>query len=106
MHERMNQPTRGRPKRSNFIQQSSILERKNAELSGYIPEPIPTVKTIPSWKRRQLKRICTKKPAGVADRACKPEPEKKSLTLEHVNTKYPEDQWTHAYTDGSAAEAT
>ena len=26
--------------------------------------------------------------------------------LEYVNTKYPEDHWTRAYTDGSAAEAT
>ena len=58
----------------------------------------------PSCKRRQLPRICTKVP-GVADRGCQPEPEWKSLTLEYVNTKYPKDQWTHAYTDGSAAEA-
>ena len=43
---------------------------------------------------------------GIADRGCQPEPERKSLTLEYVNIKYPEDQWTHAYTDGSAAEAT
>ena len=49
--------------------------------------------------------MCMKVP-GVADRGCQPEPERKSLTLEYVNTKYPEDQWTHAYTDGSAAEAT
>ena len=49
--------------------------------------------------------MCTKVP-GVADRGCQPEPERKSLTLEYVDTKYPEDQWTHAYTDGSAAEAT
>ena len=28
------------------------------------------------------------------------------LTLEYVNTRYPEDQWTHAYTDSSVAEAT
>ena len=34
-----------------------------------------------------------------------PEPERKSLTLEYVNIKYPEEQWTHTYTDGSAAEA-
>ena len=49
--------------------------------------------------------MCTKVP-GVADRGCQPEPERKSLMLEYVNIKYPEDQWTHAYTDGSAAEAT
>ena len=49
--------------------------------------------------------MCTKVP-GVADRGCQPEPERKSLTVEYVDIKYPEDQWTHAYTDGSAAEAT
>ena len=49
--------------------------------------------------------MCTKVP-GVADRGCQPEPERKSLTLEYVDIKYPEDQWTHAYTGGSAAEAT
>ena len=105
MHERMNQPTRGRLKRSNFLQHSRILERKNSELLDHMPKPIPSVKTIPSWKRGQLPKMCTKVP-GVADRDCQPEPERKSLTLEYVDIKYPEDQWTHAYTDGSAAEAT
>ena len=27
------------------------------------------------------------------------------MTLEYINIKYPEDQWTNAYTDGSAVEA-
>ena len=50
--------------------------------------------------------MCTKVP-GFRDRGCQPEPERKSLTLqEYVDIKYPEDQWTHAYTDGCAAEAT
>ena len=64
MHERMNQPRMGRPKRSNFIQHSRTLL-----LLVRMPEPIPSFKTIPSWKRRQLPRICTKVP-GVADRGC------------------------------------
>ena len=105
MHEHMNQPTRGRLKRSNFIQHSRILKRTNPELLVYMPEPFPSVKTIPSWKQRQLPKICIKVP-GLAERGCQPEPERKSLILEYVNTKYPEDQWTHAYTDGSAAETT
>ena len=49
--------------------------------------------------------MCAKVP-GVADKGCQPEPERKSLTLEYVDIKYPEDQWTHTYTDGSAAGAT
>ena len=70
-----------------------------------MPKPSPAVKTTPSWKRGQLPRVCTKVPQ-VADRGCQPELERKSLTLEYVNIKYPEDQWTHAYTDSSTAEAT
>ena len=103
MLEVMNQPTRGRLKRSYLIQLSRILERRNPELLDHMPKPIPSAKTIPSWKRGQLPRMCTKVP-GVADRGC--QPERKSLTLEYVNTKYPEDPWTRAYTDGCAAEAT
>ena len=90
---------------SNFLQDSKILERNNSELLDHMPKPIPSVKTIPSWKRGQLPIMCTKVP-GVADRGCQPELERKSLTLEYVDIKYPEDKWSHAYTDGSAAEAT
>ena len=105
MHKRMNQPTRERLKRSSVLQHSRILERRNAELLNDMPKAISSVKTILSWKRGQLPGMCIKVP-GVADRGCKPEPERKSLTLEYANIKYPEDQWTHANTGGSAVEAT
>ena len=49
MYDRMNQPRRGRLKRSNFFQHSRIFERRNSE-----PKPIPSAKTIPSWKRGKL----------------------------------------------------
>ena len=90
--ERMNQPTRGRLKRFNFLQHSRIIERRNPELLDHMPKPISSVKTNPSWKQ-QLPRMCTIVP-GVVDRGCQSEPERKSLTQEYVNTKYPEDQWT------------
>ena len=59
----------------------------------------------PFLERRQPPRTCIKAPE-VADRGCQPELERKSLMLKYVNTEYPEVHWTHAYTDGSAAEAT
>ena len=49
--------------------------------------------------------MCIKVPR-IADRGCHYESERKSLALEYVNIKYPEDQCTHAYTNGPAAEAT
>ena len=48
-----------------------------------------------------MQTTCGKVP-GVADRDCQP---LKSLTMEHTNTKYPEDQGTHAFLDSCAAEA-
>ena len=108
MHERINQPTTGEGGGTKKIQlplAQQVLERRNSELLDHMPKPIPSAMTIPSWKRGQLPRIYIKVP-GVADRGCQPEPDRKSLTLEYVNTKNPEEQWTHAYTDGSAAEAT
>ena len=54
MLERMNQSTRGRLGRSNFIQYSRIFERKNPELPDHITKPIPSVKTVPFCKREQL----------------------------------------------------
>ena len=39
---------------------------------------------------------------GVADRDCQP---LKSLTMDHINTKYPEDQGTQTFLDSCAAEA-
>ena len=89
MHESAN---KGGLKRFNFLQHSRILKRRNSELLDHAPKPIPSVKTIRSWKRGQLPRMCIKVP-GVADRGCQPEPERKSLTLEYVDIKYPEDQW-------------
>ncbi|KAK7095978.1 hypothetical protein V1264_005326 [Littorina saxatilis] len=101
----MNQPTKGRLKRSSFVQHSRILERRDPEVLDHMPRPIPSVMSVPSWKRDQLPTICQEVP-GVAGRDSQSEPERKMLTLEHINTKYPEEQWTHVYTDGSAAEAT
>ena len=77
MHERMNQPTRGRLKRSNFIQHNKIIESRMPELLDRMPKPFPLVKTVSSWKRGQLPRMCIKVP-GVADRSYQPEPERES----------------------------
>ena len=105
VHEHIHQPTRGRLTRSNFLPHSWIIERRNPELLDHKLKPIPSVKIIIFWKRGRLPRMCIKVP-GIADRGCQTELERKSLTLEYINTKYLEDQWDHAYIDGSASVAT
>lgn len=104
MRERMSKPTKGRLKRSSFIHQSRILERRKPELLDHMLTEIPLTASAPSWQRLNYPSIVTDIP-GIGQRETQSELERKSLTLEHIQTVYPEDQWTHAYTDGSAAEA-
>ena len=42
---------------------------------------------------------------GSQTETCQPELER-SVMKEYVHIKYPEDKWTHTYTEGSAAKAT
>ena len=81
IHEYMNQPTSGRLKRSNFIQHTRVPERRNPELLDHMPKSIPS-----SLGNKDNSQECIKVP-GVTDRGCHPEPERKSLALEYVNTK-------------------
>ena len=57
MHNRMYTPTKGRLKRSSFIHQERILERKDSELMDHTNKPIPTHCTLPVWKRTQFPLI-------------------------------------------------
>ena len=52
MHGRMDQPKRGKLKLSSFIEHSRIFERTGPEPLDHMPKPTPSVKTMPSWKRR------------------------------------------------------
>ena len=105
MCQRMNQPTKGRLKRSSFIHHSRMLERENPELLHHMPKAIPPVSTVPPWNRAPFPTICTNIP-GIGNKSSQLDPERKSLTLELISSKYPRAKWTHAFTDGSATEAT
>ena len=48
---------------------------------------------------------CTDVP-GTGHKSTQSDLERRSLTLEHVSSNYPEEEWTHVFTDGSATEAT
>ena len=105
MHSRMSKPTKGRLKRSSFIQQSRMLERRHPELLDHMPQPIPSTLSTPSWESAKFPIIRDGIP-GIGNKGSQSDQERKSLTLEFTQSSYPQEQWTHTYTDGSATEAT
>ena len=105
MNNRMKMPTRGRLKRSSFIQESRVRERKNPELLEHTASPLPRNTAVPAWKKEAYPIIRTTIP-GVCNKETQSDLARKALALDHIQANYPPDLWTHAYTDGSATEAT
>ena len=105
MRKRMSEPTKGRLQRKSFIHNSRILERRDSELLDHQHSDIPAVPSVPAWKRNIFPKIQTDIP-GVGQKDTQSNAERKSLTIEYIQTVYPEEKWTHAFTDGSASEAT
>ena len=111
MHQRMDQPTKEETKKNQLYSAQRDPQKKKPLATGpharahYFSQDHPLLDrpeiTVPvgwalntyNWsllERGQLPPKCVKAP-GVADRDCQPEPERKSLMLEYVSTKYPED---------------
>ena len=70
-----------------------------------MPEPIQTHAAVPSWERQKFLTILTRSP-GIERKAAQSGPQKRSITVENISANYPEEEWTQAYTGGSAIEAT
>ena len=70
-----------------------------------MPEPSQTQAAVPCWERQMFPVILTRIP-GIERKAAQSDPETRSITLEHISANYPEEEWTHVCTDGSAIEAT
>ena len=99
MHERLKKPTKGRLKRSSFVHQSRILERREPELLDHKATPIQPYAAVPSWERLTFPAICTTVP-GIGNKGTQSNTAKRALTLAHIHSNFPEEEWTHAYTDG------
>jgi len=105
MHKRMTEPTKCRLKRNSFTHVSRKLERQQPELLATGKKDIATHSEMPLWKRKHFPIIRTTVP-GILAKDTQSDAERKSMTLEHMADAYPQQHWTHAYTDGSAEEAT
>ncbi|XP_070188880.1 uncharacterized protein [Littorina saxatilis] len=104
MKDRLCQPTKGRLKRGRFIHQTRVLERRHQDILDQQPKDIPQYLENPSWSDEGRPQIRCSIP-GVGKKDSQSCAELKSLTIEHIHNSYPERQWTHVYTDGSADQA-
>ena len=77
--------------------------KKKPRATGPYDKTHSISQNYPILEMRINSQECALKCQGSQTRGCQPDPEIKSL--EYVNTKYPAHQWTHAYTDSSAADA-
>ena len=68
------------------------------------PPPPPPCLAVPAWIERTSPIIRCTIP-GVGQKDSQSGPERKSLTLEYLETNYPKESWTLGYTHGSAENA-
>lgn len=104
MKDRLSKPTKGRLKRGSFIHQTRVLERRHQDILDHEPRDIPQYLENPGWSDEGRPQICCSIP-GIGKKDSHSDAEKKSLTIEHIHNSYPEHNWTHVYTDGSADQA-
>ncbi|PVD27009.1 hypothetical protein C0Q70_12159 [Pomacea canaliculata] len=104
MRNRLAQPTKGRLKRGSFIHQARILERKHQDILEHDPREIPLCRTNPAWNETAFPLIHCSIP-GVGKKDSQDGAVKKSCTMEYIHNNFPQDQWTHVFTDGSAEQA-
>jgi ribonuclease HI len=104
MHQRINGYGRGRLERRSFSSIAKKLAQKDPVLAQAKAKPIQPVSTTPPW-------TCTlpelrEEIEGVQKKGTQTNLERKCITEEYIDTNYPDESWTHAYTDGSATNAT
>ena len=104
MNNRLSKPTKGRLKRGSFVHHSRILERRHQDLLDQDPKEIPGHLDKPPWSDDVRPSIQCSVP-GVGPKDSQSSAQRKALTLAHIEEKYPNQDWTHIFTDGSADQA-
>ena len=105
LHERYNGRGRGKLRsRGNFTANAKAYASGIEMLKETQPKPIEICRKSTPWTVKHNTKLIENIP-GID---CKKEQlptERRAITLGYLSDKYPEDQWTHVYTDGSAEDA-
>ena len=105
MHSRADQNNQSRLGRSNFLKETRKLHRLHQDKLPTKVEPVQTTSEQPPWDDvyGKIEICCTVPQLNSKDEANIIS--QKALTLEMIEEKYPQEAWTHVYTDGSATNA-
>ena len=105
MHGRAEQLGSGRLKRSNFLREAKGLQRAHQDVLPARMEPLQTTSDQPPWEdiSRNMDICCSVPQLHFKDELSNEI--QKSLTLEMLEERYPQEAWTRVYTDGSATSA-
>ena len=102
LHDRTKQRGRGRLGRESFIGQAKALKEKFKE---DLPIDIEAIQIADDWKEAPVQyKIQTAVP-HLGPKEVTSKEQRRSLTLEMIEDRYPDEAWTHIYTDGSASDA-
>lgn len=106
MGKRLEKGTKNRLKRSSFLHETRRLERQH---QGSLPSttlPITTDDLPEPWKQDPWNVHLSLTVPGVSSGDAQDSGVKRTLTLAMLEDQYPQEAWIHAYTDGSATNAT
>ena len=105
MHNRTREASSGRLKRSSFISDTRLLQRRLQEHLPREVEPAHPDRDPPPWinKLRDITIHTTVPHLTTKDEHS--DVSKKALTLAMLEERYPQEAWIRAYTDGSAMNA-
>ena len=88
MEKRMQRPTKVRLKRNSFIHQSRRLQKYHPEIVDQKPKVIPRGLSVLAWNRKTTLVIQSEIP-HIQPNGSQNNIERKSITLEHLQTHYP-----------------
>jgi ribonuclease HI len=105
MHKRINVVRERRLKRTNFVALAQGEIGKHDALAKATAVSLTAKVPSPPWRRTELPELICAIP-GIVDKKLQTPAERKSIAVEFIKANYPQAQWTHAFTDGSAKNAT
>ena len=96
--------TKNRLKRKNPNHIAREVAKEHKDITGCIPEQLEHhTQTLPQDLHPDVE-ICKEIP-GIGRKGEQPAPVLRTITLDLIDEKYNNAEWTHVYTDGSATEA-
>ena len=105
MHERAHTCGPSRLKRSNFVRNAKTLHEKFKDQLPSDIEPIQTTGTMYDWKDGPGRYKVSSKVPGLSMKGEISKEKQRLSSLEMIQNRFPQEAWTHVYTDGSASDA-